>query len=362
MGKKSSRELVGDIAGALTKDPQSIQRISDAVEADRQSVTKYLEELEDAGIVDEKNSGRTREFYVSEYEDDETYFELPLKKGEKERFRTLFNKITEKHRERFGEVPGKLMSQRIAVKVIKEMNLDLPFGRYQYGSITAMNFTPNDSNDLVPVDFGPDFSEDEVDEKVDEVVEKYGEIGFREARRKQYDEENMELYLLKEEILELLTGEIEDSSDLERKLYSFLAKTPSLDEESEEALVDFIAVAPELVDNRFNRSQVCTTFEQLWELTAFYCLREDMAEHYNKQIVESRTEKKREEKKQQMEQALGDLISLHEDVVDTPEVDEDFEDLQGSADKISDEEREKRKEELEDMNSSDLSREFGLDS
>jgi glutamyl-tRNA reductase len=87
-----------------------------------------------------------------------------------------------------------------------------------------------------------------------------------------------------------------------------------------------------------------------------------MAEHYNKQIVESRTEKKREEKKQQMEQALGDLISLHEDVVDAPEVDEDFEDLQGSADKISDEEREKRKEELEDMNSSDLSREFGLDS
>ena len=87
MGKRSSRELVGDVAGALTSEPQSIQSISDAVGADRQSVTKYLEELEDAGIVKEDRSGRTREFYVSEYEDNEAYFELPLKSDEKEKFK-----------------------------------------------------------------------------------------------------------------------------------------------------------------------------------------------------------------------------------------------------------------------------------
>ena len=359
MGKRSSRELVGDIAGALTNDPQSIQSISDAVEADRQSVTKYLEELRDAGIVKEDKSGRTREFYVSEYEDNETYFELPLKNDEKERLKALFNKIMGEYRDQFDETPGKLMSQKIAVKVIKEMNLDLPFGRYQYGSITPMNFTPGDANNVGPVDFGPDFSEDEIDETVEDAVEEYGELGFREARRKQYDEEGMKLYQLKEEILELLAGKIDDSSVLERKLYSFLAKTPSLDDEVEEALVDFIAVAPDLVGDRFNRSQVSTTFEQLWELIAFYCLREDMSEHYDEEVVESRTENERLEKKDEMEQALRDLISLHEDVKNY-DISEEMQEVGGE--KISEAEREKREEELEDMDSSDVARAFDLES
>lgn len=362
MGKRSSRELVGDIAGALTNDPQSIQEISDAVGADRQSVTKYLEELEDAGIVKEDKSGRTREFYVSEYEDKEAYFELPLKNEEKEKFKALFDKIMNKYREQFDKTPGKLMYQKIAVKVVKKLDLGLPYGRYQYGSITPMNFTSGDANDVGPVDFGPDFSEEEIDKTVEDTVEEYGELGFREARRKQYQEEGMELYQLKEEILELLAGNIEDSSVFKRKLYSFLAKTPELDDEVEEDLVDFIAVAPDLVEDRFNRSQVSTAFEEFWELIAFYCLQEDMAEHYDGEVVKSRTEKEKLEKRDEVEQALTELISLHEDVVEKPEVDEELEELQGSAEEISEEEKEERREELEQMDSSDLSREFGLDS
>lgn len=358
MGKRSSRELVGDIAGALTNDPQSIQEISDKVGADRQSVTKYLEELEDAGIVKEDKSGRTREFYVSEYEDKEAYFELPLKNDEKEKFKALFDKIMNQYREQFGKTPGKLMYQKIAVNVISELGLSLPTGRYQYGSITAMNFTPGDANGVGPVDFGPDFSEEDVDEAVEHSVSEWGGLGFHEAREKQYDKEDMELYQKKEEIMKALATE-DVGPSFQKNLYSFLAKTPKLDDEVEEDLVDFIALAPDLINHPMHRAKVMETFKEVWELIAFYCLQEDMGEHYDKKVVESRTEKERLEKKDEVEQALTELISLHEEVKDY-EVSEEMQNISGE--EISEEERERREEELEDMDSSDVARKFDLES
>lgn len=361
MGKRSSRELVGDIAEALTDDPQSIQEISDKVGADRQSVTKYLEELRDAGIVKEEKSGRTREFFVSEYEDKEAYFELPLKNDEKDKLRFLFKKILDRYQDKFDKIPGKLMYQKIAVEVIDGLDLQLPHGRYQYGSITAMNFTPGDGNGVGPVDLGPDFDEEEVDEAVEETVEEYGELGFHEARQKQYEDKNMELYLKKEDIMEALAGEIKDTDKFQRMLYTFLAKTPDLEDEHEEAMVEFIAVAPDLLEKRLHRSKVMETFKEFWELIAFYCFREDMEEYYDKEIVEQRTEKELEEKWDEVEQALTELVSLHNDVIET-EIDDELSELRGSAEEISEEEKQKREEELGDMDSSDLAREFGLDS
>lgn len=355
MGKRSSRELVGDIAGALTNDPQSIQEISNAVNADRQSVTKYLEELRDAGIVKEDKSGRTREFYVSEYEDNETYFELPLSNEERKQFKALFGRIFEKYYEKFNKTPSKLMSQKIAVKVIKELNLELPFGRYQYGSITAMNFTPGDGSDVGPVDFGPNF-----EETVEETAEEYGNLGFHEARKKQYREEDMELYQIKEDIMASLASEINDVSEFERDLYMFLAKTPELEEEIEEALVDFISISTDLVDKAFNRSKVMETFKEFWELIAFYCLEHDMGEYYDEETLRSRMESDRKEKKDEVMQAMSELVSLHEDEKNY-DVSEDMENLETS-DGLSEEERQEREEELEDMDSSDVAGEFDLES
>ncbi|MFB6191152.1 MAG: ArsR/SmtB family transcription factor [Candidatus Nanohaloarchaea archaeon] len=359
MGRKSSRELVGDIAEALTSEPQSIQKISDEVGADRQSVTKYLEELEDAGIVNEDRSGRTRKFYVSEYEDNEAYFQLPLKNEEKEKFRALFRKILDEYREQFDKIPGKLTYQKIAVSVIKDLGLELPHGRYQFGSITAMNYTPGDGESAGPVDFGPGFSESELDESVRENVREYGELGFHDARKKQYEDEDMELYLKKEEIMEQLAGQIEDRKKFERDLYSFLSKTPELEEKHEDALIDFIAVSTDLLDEASHRARVIETFQELWELIAFYCLEEDMSEYYDKEVLESRMENDRKEKWDEVEQALTELISLHKDVKEY-EISEEMQDVGGE--KISEEERKRREDELEGMDSSDVAREFDLES
>ncbi len=356
MGKRSSRELVGDIAGVLTDDPQSIQEISDSVDADRQSVTKYLEELRDAGIVKEKKSGRSRTFYVSEYEDNETYFRLPLENEQRTKLKALFKTIHEKYGEQFDKTPGKLISQKIAVKVIGDLGLDLPFGRYRYGSITAMNFTPGDGNNIGPVDFGPDFSTEDVEDKVEETVEDFGTRGFEETRMKQYEDEDMELYLLKEDIMADLAGNIEDKSEFEKKLYRFLAKTPELDDKVDEALVDFISVSTDLLDKPANRAKVIQAFQDFWDLIAFYCLKEDLSKYYSEETLEDRIGTDRENKWDEVEEVLTELISLHESEISKPDIDDELKKLQGSAKELSDEEKESSE------NSSDLAGEFGLDS
>lgn len=359
MGRRSSRELVGDIAETLTTDPQSIQEISDKVGADRQSVTKYLEELEDAGIVKEEKSGRTRKFYVSEYENNESYFKLPLNEEQREKFKFLFSRILGEYRDQFGRMPSKLMYQKIAVKVIKDLDLRLPYGRYKYGSLTAMNYTPGDGQNQGPVEFGPGFDETKFEEEVKNVVSDYGELGFHETRKKQYEEENMELYQKKEEIMKKLAGQINDISEFERDLHLFLAKTPPLEEDVEEALVDFIAVSSDLVDDAYNRSKVMETFKEFWELIAFYCFREDMSKFYDEDVLESRMASDRNEKWEEVKQALTELISLYEDETDH-EVSEELEELKGSAEELPDEEKQARAEELKEMDSEDLSREFDL--
>jgi len=66
MGRNSSRELVGNIASALTNEPKSIAEISREIDADRQSITKYLEALTNHKYIEEVNlsNNRARKFRI----------------------------------------------------------------------------------------------------------------------------------------------------------------------------------------------------------------------------------------------------------------------------------------------------------
>jgi predicted transcriptional regulator len=61
MGRKSSRELVGEIANALEWQPKSITEIAEEINADRKSVKEYLEALTNAANIKEYSTEDTRE-------------------------------------------------------------------------------------------------------------------------------------------------------------------------------------------------------------------------------------------------------------------------------------------------------------
>lgn len=61
MGRRSSRELVGEIASALTWNPKSITEISEEADADKKCVRQYLEQLKKLPNVMEVETGDGRE-------------------------------------------------------------------------------------------------------------------------------------------------------------------------------------------------------------------------------------------------------------------------------------------------------------
>lgn len=355
MGKKSSRKLVGDIAECLTNEPQSIKEISNCVDADRQSVTKYLEELKNASIVKEEKTGRSRKFYISKFESNETYFGLPISKQDKQKFKALFNKIFEKYYNKLDKTPSKLMFQKIAVKVIKESGLDLPVGRYKYGSITAMNYTPGPNYEQENYHLGED-----VEQEIESTIRDYGTLSFQEARLKQYKEEGMELYQIKENLMQDLVSEIDDKRDFQKKLYRFLSKTPEIDKETEGFLIDFLSITTDLIGDQLGRSQVIKTFKEIWELLAIYCLESDLKKYYKQEILDSRLDPKKEEEKEEVKQLISELIALRESEKNN-QISKELREIKGSASELSKEQKEEKESELRDIDHLDVAREFDLD-
>ncbi len=356
MGRKSTRELIGAVAGALSNNPKSISEISKEVDGDRKAVTKYLEELKEAGVAKETQDGRSRKFYISKFENDETYFNLPLSDEQKKILNTIFAEIEERHVEDKGEVPSKAKGQKIAVEVLEHCeDLGVPYGAYRYGSLTMMSYTPGKTYEKHTNSI-PNWSE--VEECIEEALTTYGDYSnMDEIKDEQYRREDMLLYQSKEKIMELLTADI-NGSDLEKELYNFVSYTPELDSEAHGLLMDFVAMAPKTIDNPRSRSKTFEAFKEVWNMIAVYRLYDDLKDFYPENLLNDRLNPEKKDHKIGTVEALSELGDFY----NIKQPSEEFKEIQGSASEINEEEKKKRRKELEDMDSSDVARAFDLDS
>lgn len=356
MGRKSTRELIGAVAGALSNNPKSISEISEQVNADRKAVAKYLEELKDAGVAKETQEGRSRKFYISKFENDDTYFGLPLSDEQRKILDTIFAEIERKYVEEKGEIPSKAKGQKIAVQVLQSCEgLGVPYGGYRYGSLTMKSYTPGMDYEK-HTEVVPEWPE--VKASIDQALDVYADkSNMDEVKDEQYRRQDMLLYQSKERIMTMLTADV-NSRDLERELYNFVSHTPQLDSEAHDIMMDFVAMAPEAVDAPRSRSKTFEAFSEVWNMIAVYRLHSDLKEFYPEDLLDNRLDPEKRDHKEGAIEALSEMEKFYE--VEEPS--EEFKELQGSADKISEEEKEKRREELEDMDSSDVARAFDLDS
>ena len=357
MGRKSSREMVGKIVSFLNEaeTPVSITEISEEIGSDRKAVKSYLDELVKTGLVKTEKDGRKKIYYISSYENRDTYFNLPLDKRQKEMLETVFGTIKEKYEEKTNKPISKAKAQKVAVGALKHcgLDLDLPYGSYKYGSITMMSFTPTNIYSKNTETF-PGW--EEMERCIEEKIEEYTGKSFKEVRRQQYEKENMELYISKEKIQDMLSGEVEKDK-LQRELYRFLSNTPNMDKEAGEYITDFVSMAPKLVNTKEGRSTTLKAFSEIWEMVAIYRLYSDLEKYYSEKMLDTRLRGKIDEAKMEAEEALTEMA----DEVEYAEPDEEFKDLQGSGRKLSEEEKKEREKELEDMDSSDLAGKFGID-
>lgn len=358
MGRKSSREMVGRIIDFLNNSgsPKSITEISESIGSDRKAVKSYLDELVGTGLVKTEKEGRKKVYYISNYENRTTYFNLPLEENQKMVFETIFGTIVEKYKEKTGKTVSKAKAQKIAVGTLEHcgVDLELPYGCYKHGSMAIMSFTPQE-NYSINTELVPEW--EKVEECIEEKVEEYSGISFGEVKKQQYESENMQLYMAKEKIFEILTGKVE-SQKLQRELYRLLSHTPDMDDKANDLLMDFVSMAPKLVTNRKERSATLNTFNEIWEMVALYRLKSDLREFYSEKMLETRLKSKIEEEIHEVEEAIEEMS----DEVKYREPKKEFKKLQGEGKGLSGEEKERKKEELEEMDSSDVARKFDLDS
>lgn len=356
MGRKSSRKLVGSIAKALGDSPQSIKEIAEIVDADRKAVTRYLEELKDSGLIKEVKEGRSRKFYVARYEQGDTYFGLPLTKEQRLKLYTLFSTIRDKYAEKFGSSPTRAKAQKIAVRVLEnsDTNLNVPYGNYKYGSMTLLVYEPSRSYPR-HTEVIPNWSQ--VEKNTEEAINFYSDTEFDLLRKLQYSERDMNIYLAKEEILQILTGR-DSPQQMEEKLYDFVSYTPELDKDAHEILIDFVAIAPSLIGHSQDRAKCCEIFQSVWAMMAIYNLYEDLKPFYPKSIVEDRLQPEKEEKKEEALAALSEVVG-----VETREsVSAKFRKHQGSGRELSKKEKEERKGQIENGENLDVAGKFDIDS
>ncbi|MFB6216439.1 MAG: hypothetical protein ABEJ72_05675, partial [Candidatus Aenigmatarchaeota archaeon] len=264
MGRGSSRELVQKIASALDSEPKSIQDISDEIGADRKSVEKYLESLKSAGIARESDGGNKRLFLRNRDENkSDTYFNLPLSEKRRQTINSLFSVVSDRYKEITGELPSPIKAQKIAVEAAGTLELDVPRGGYRHGTMTVSSF--DSETDYENTQF-PGEKEDDVKQAVDEGIKDFAGSDFFQTKHIQYEKEEMDLYLAKDEIAKQLAGKV--NKDLEKDLYRFLSHLPSMDSEANDIVVDFVAIAPDLAENRRKRAKLFEVFQTIWDMVS----------------------------------------------------------------------------------------------
>ena len=268
MPAKSPEEVKEKVLEALDESPRTVEEISKLAGTSWPGTRKALEGLERLGVVRSVSTGKRRLYYKPT---GKTWFDLPIGKREKEILEYIFWKAKSAWKAKLGTEPGKTSLQKIAVDVDRQLNLGLPTFRYMYGKMTILS-KPGMAKPQHPNVHG-------LDGAIDLAVEKY--LGTaRDAKIKQYSEEGMEFYKLKQEIADNWEN-LFMSGLLSQKLVELLLAAPD-DENIHDAIKDFLGIYS-MVQNKGKlgefKYELWNLFENIWKEIALRMAYLDLANH-----------------------------------------------------------------------------------
>lgn len=199
--RKSPEEIKLKILEALNEKPLNALEISKAICSNWSTVKNYVEELVKINGLREINLGN-QTVYQKITED--TYFNIPLKKEQREMFRYIFSKVIQEYKKSKNKQPSKTELAKIVVEVIDKAKLsNLPTVWYLYGKIPLMVVDPlrDYSTNYVP----ENREKAQIDKIIIEIVASKKGLYVRETKIEQYNRYNNQFYLIKEELFEKIT-------------------------------------------------------------------------------------------------------------------------------------------------------------
>lgn len=267
----------------LAEKPASISEVKEFAKIDWRTAKTYLEEFESFGLVVEREEGKKKVYYRK---DTDNYFQLPVKKEQKDIIKSIFALIT-----KFSDQkPTKTQANKIIFRINKDLKLNLPIAWYKYGPISAI---PYQGDETTAYTFDADQNN-----LIRETTEEYIKIDNQELQKKIYNEESNELYVAKEKLLETsFTTDKELLNDITIDLIKFSPK------EAIEITTDFFKAIQLMGWNEKTR----TAFTALWEYITSIIFKRELQEIYNYDLT-LYFENKINSKKEEAQKIIKDIV------------------------------------------------------
>ncbi|MBR9701726.1 hypothetical protein GOV13_02280 [Candidatus Pacearchaeota archaeon] len=263
--KKTSKQIREEIMSHLKEGPKTITEISESINSNWLTTEKFLNELMQEGnkkVVEVLSSPKMK---VYRRADDPVYYGLPFPKEIRDQNIYLLSEIIKLWKLENGSYPNKTTTQKIAVEVIDDCNLDLPILEFHYGKVTCMNVSYE--QDLVKVyDISPPKNFKEIIVCIKKVIKDVEHTGKSADERKlQYTRQKMNFYSAKED---LIKG-FENKEKTIQNLFGLLTNFPMRLEEYYSEFNDFVSSSIALLSVDIledNLLKIKEPFFSLWDL------------------------------------------------------------------------------------------------
>lgn len=274
MVKKSKEMIKSKILEVLNDKPLSINKISTEVGSNWSTINELLKILKEENKVREiVTTDKIRVFKLLR---EDTYFDLPIDKKEREICYYFFDKIRNIWFDIKKKLIGKIEMQKILTDIVEELpSIHILKGLYLFGGMTVLKFDPSQQYSS---QFKPK-SEHEIEELIrSTIIKDYHDCkNVKQTMMNYYKKKNLSLYLIKEEINSIFTGNLNlDKEKFTDLLSDFLFYSPIKEDASQivEIISEFVSLTIKLIKKcpklEEIKYQIFETYNSIWLLVATY--------------------------------------------------------------------------------------------
>ncbi len=281
--KKNPQQIKKEILSHLELQPLSVEQLRKKIkDSNWSTINKYLEELKKGELIREIVSTTKIKIYQRIMGD--TYFDIPITEEQRKKFHTLFHMIFEEYKKQ-NKIPTKTHVSKCAVYVIdnKESELkDLPIVWYLYGMMP-----------LMAIDITEKYQKEKTfnqEKKVQQLIREFinGNKNKKssEIQKEQHRKYKEDMYVIMDNILEILNKPRFENKELNKKLDEFFIACPANDPiEIFDAVDKVISKIQKLdlmkVKLQDYRKQIFQLLDALWKIVAIHQLSKSVLQQNN---------------------------------------------------------------------------------
>jgi len=294
MVRREDLILTEHILREIKEERKTINEIAEKVGANWDTVERKINLLKSLNIVD-SNKKNNREYFGVRYNSIiyNTLFNIPITNEERERTEAIFAAIEKAWLKQSSVKPGKTQMQKTAVKVAKELEIDIPAGWYKWGKLCLLQYDKNKK--YVEDETIVRFDNEIIKSTVNEFKSKSAELSVK----LQYEQEKEPLYITKYNLEKELISLDEKISNKDKILLLLAMLAANFKEEDNtkfniNELLDYFVGTMQTIFRKLEneiifsrKGELITAFKDMWNVLATYNFYNTLSSSVDKTIIHS---------------------------------------------------------------------------